>query len=77
MSTESAKAFLDRIQTDDAFRAKVEAAKDKDARIAVVKAAGFDFELAELHATRAELSDEMLEKVVGGQPAVSPTEVVP
>jgi len=48
MSIESAKAFLERMETDKVFCKKVAACKDAAARLALVKAEGFDFSAQEI-----------------------------
>ena len=42
MSVEQAKAFIERMKTDEAFREKVMAIEDKEARIACIQAEGFE-----------------------------------
>ncbi len=71
MSVASAKKFLERMATDNDFRAKVEAAQDPLAKKALVKAAGYDFDVADISAVLpesmgGELSDQELEGVAGG-----------
>jgi predicted ribosomally synthesized peptide with nif11-like leader len=82
MSVSSAKAYLDRIFKDEKFRAEVEAAMGDEAKLAVVKKAGFDFTQADLESLLPEgtslsklrnikagdeLPDEVLEAVAGGK----------
>jgi len=43
MSIESAKAYVERMKTDEEFRKKVLACTDAKARMALVKGEGFDF----------------------------------
>jgi len=67
MSIESAKAFIERMKSDAAFRKSVNGASDPEA---LVKEAGFDFTKEELREVREEigqeLSDEALRDVAGG-----------
>ncbi|RJR43256.1 MAG: Nif11-like leader peptide family natural product precursor [Deltaproteobacteria bacterium] len=74
MSVQSAKDFLKRIGADQAFKDRVAAAPDHEARQQIVKAAGFDFTLDEYKqmvdelaaATGQELTPEELQGVAGG-----------
>jgi predicted ribosomally synthesized peptide with nif11-like leader len=43
MSMKSAKAFIERMKTDEEFRTKVTEYKDTETRTAFVKSQGFDF----------------------------------
>lgn len=67
MSRESAKAFLERMKTDGEFAAQVIACPDAQARLAWVKAAGFDFTQEELDGLKWELDDDELNQVAGGR----------
>lgn len=66
MSIESAKAFLDRMKTDEEFTKGVTACKDADTRMAFIKDKGFDFTVPEITSVKGELSDEELDLVAGG-----------
>lgn len=66
MSIESAKKFLERLNTDEDFAKKVTAFKDADARMKFVKSEGFDFTAEEISSLKRELSDEELDSVAGG-----------
>lgn len=66
MSIESAKAFIERMNTDEEFAKKVTACKDAAARMAYIKDEGFDFTVAEITTVKGELSDEELDLVAGG-----------
>ena len=68
MSVESAKAYIERIKTDEEFAKKVIECKDSDARMAVVKGAGFEFTVEDVKHVQEELSDDQLDKVAGGYP---------
>ena len=66
MSIESARAFLERAKNDEEFRNKLNAAEDRDSRVAMVKAEGFDFTQEDWAAVSDELSDEDLDQAAGG-----------
>ena len=64
MSLEDAKVYLRRLATDKEFIATVKAATSSGERIAVIHAAGYDFDLKELAEARSfELSDEESRKI--------------
>lgn len=67
MSIESAKACIERMKTDEAFAKKVGECKDTDARMAFVRAAGYDFTPEEVRTQTGELTDGELDGVAGGQ----------
>jgi predicted ribosomally synthesized peptide with nif11-like leader len=73
MSQEGARAYVERVTSDEAFRNQVAAAPDPEARRQLVEAAGFDVEPADQETIRAalgegsmELTDEELAGVSGG-----------
>jgi predicted ribosomally synthesized peptide with nif11-like leader len=66
MSIESAKAFIERMKTDEEFRKKVETAKTKEERKKIVKDAGFEFTKAELNEVSEELTEEQLNMASAG-----------
>ena len=67
MSVESAKAYIEKVKTDEEFRNKIAATTDKEERAAILKAEGFDFTEEDVNAISSdELSDEELDKVAGG-----------
>ena len=70
MSVESAKAFLERMKSDSAFRQSVLGAKDDAERNELVVEAGFEFTKEEIDQARSEfqgeLNDEELRLVAGG-----------
>jgi predicted ribosomally synthesized peptide with nif11-like leader len=76
MSIESAKALYSRMTTDEAFRAQLEQAANKEERNQVLQAAGYNFTPEEWHDVTAkdqastsadsELNDEELAAVSGG-----------
>lgn len=65
MSVESAKAYVERMKTDEEFNKKVKECKDSEARMAFVKEAGFDFTSEEIKELGGELSDSDLDAVAG------------
>ncbi|MFC1680141.1 Nif11-like leader peptide family natural product precursor [Elusimicrobiota bacterium] len=66
MSLESAKAFIERMKTDETFVKKIVGCKTAEARLELVKAEGFDFIDKEIKEASSELSPEDLERVSGG-----------
>lgn len=71
MSVQDAKAFVKKIASDEAFRAKMEQAKSDEDRKAIVKGAGLDFTKAELESVmpqigKGKISEKDLEGVAGG-----------
>lgn len=65
MSVESAKTFIERMETDEDFAGKVNECKDAMERMAFVKSEGFDFTAVEVQEAMGILGDE-LDCVVGG-----------
>lgn len=66
MSIESAKAFMERMNTDEEFSKKVTDCKEKEACMELIKEAGFDFtadEIKELNLELSEVSTLSLESV--------------
>ena len=66
MSIESTKALIERIKTDEDFAEKVGECKDADARMAFVRAAGYEFTQEEIAGAQGELTDDELQQVAGG-----------
>jgi predicted ribosomally synthesized peptide with nif11-like leader len=66
MSLESAKAFFERFKSDEAFRNSLKDA-DEDQTKAILEQAGFEFTQEEYDEVTAQLSDEDLGMVSGGQ----------
>ncbi len=66
MSIESAKAFLERIKSDEDFRNSVGKIATSEERMEYVKGAGFDFTKDEIAHLNEELSEEDLRSVSGG-----------
>ncbi|MEQ8188718.1 MAG: Nif11-like leader peptide family natural product precursor [Candidatus Eremiobacterota bacterium] len=67
MSLKPARAFVDRMKTDEDFRKKVTDCKDAETRAAFVKEAGFDFTAEDIELVRAELSDDDIMAIAGGE----------
>jgi predicted ribosomally synthesized peptide with nif11-like leader len=65
MSEDQAKAFVEKMKSDEAFRAKVMAEEDVEARMALIVAEGFDCSAEEIGALQ-ELGEAELSGVVGG-----------
>lgn len=71
MSVEQAKSFIEKLNSDEAFRNQVAAASDNEARLSIAREAGYDFLLEDLQQSipaqaDGELSDDQLESVAGG-----------
>ena len=72
MSVEQAEAFMDRVESDEAFAAELESLKDDQAAVqAAVVAAGFDAtpdEIRDAFADRfgSQLTEEQLAAIAGG-----------
>ncbi len=66
MSLDSAKAFIEKMMSDEVFRNRVMAIEDIDARLAVASSEGFEFTETEFKEVQSELSDEEMEAAVGG-----------
>ena len=65
MSEEAAQAFVERMKSDEDFRAKVMAEEDVEARMALIGAEGFDCSATGIGALR-ELGEAELDGVAGG-----------
>jgi len=67
VSIESAKAFIERVSTDEEFTNEVGEIATTAERMAFVKAAGFDFTMEDLETVsiNSMLFDEELEAVAG------------
>ena len=68
MSVEQATACVEKLKSDAAFRAKVMAEEDVEARLALIGAEGFDCSAEEIEEIGLvqELEDAELDRVVGG-----------
>ena len=60
------QAFLEKVKGDTSLQVKLKAAADSDAVLAIAKDAGFMFSVDDLKNAQAELSEEELEGVAGG-----------
>ena len=67
MSKEAAQAFIEKMKSDEAFRAKVTAGEDVAAKMAIITGEGFDCSAEEIGAVQ-ELGDAELDGVAGGKP---------
>ena len=67
MSEEQLKAFLEAVKADAGVQEKLKAAGDADAVVTIAKAAGFVISADELKRAQAEVSEEELEGVAGGE----------
>jgi predicted ribosomally synthesized peptide with nif11-like leader len=65
MSEEQAKACVEKLKSDEDFRARVMAAGDVDARMALIVAEGFDCGAEEIRSLE-ELGEAELNGVTGG-----------
>jgi predicted ribosomally synthesized peptide with nif11-like leader len=65
MTDQGTRALLERMKSDAAFRDRVLGVADVEARLALVRAEGFDVTAAEIAAEAAQLSDEQLAQAVG------------
>ena len=72
MSEEQLKAFLEAVKADAGLQEKLKAAGDGDAVMAIAKTAGFTISAEELQRAQAEISEELLDSVVGGYLSVTP-----
>ena len=65
MSVDQAKAFIEKMKSDEAFRARVMAVEDVTERMGLINAEGFDCSAEEIGAPQ-ELGEAELSGVVGG-----------
>ncbi len=66
MSMESAKAFIERMKTDEDFVKEVAKCKDKEDRNEFVASQGFQFTDEELKTQASELTDEEMNAISAG-----------
>ena len=66
MSYQQLKAFLEAVEEDSALQMKMRVAANANAVVAIAESAGFEISLEDLKDAETELSDEVLEAVVGG-----------
>jgi len=71
MSIESAKAFIERMKTDEKFASQVMECKDQDSRMGFVKGEGYEFTVEEITAQQEQLSPQDLETITGGAQTTS------
>ena len=72
MSEEQLKAFWDDCKADSALKQKIQGITDPDAIVVIAKETGFSISTDDLKNDQAELSDEELGGVVGGEPWALP-----
>jgi predicted ribosomally synthesized peptide with nif11-like leader len=66
MSVESAKAFVERIKSDEEFANTFREFKNIEEAQRHIAALGYDFTIAELEVAQGDLLDEDLARVAGG-----------
>ncbi len=66
MSLDQARAFVEKMKSDEAFRDRILAIEDVDARLAAASSAGFQFTETEVKEVQSELSDAELDSAAGG-----------
>jgi len=66
MSIESAKAYMERLKTDEEFRDRISMTPDRGVREDFIKAEGFDWDDEDIMVAVADLTDRQLEAVGGG-----------
>jgi predicted ribosomally synthesized peptide with nif11-like leader len=66
MSQTAAMAFIERMKKDEAFKTKILAVSNLDARIKLIQSEGFDCTADELLSFASELSDDQVAAVAGG-----------
>ena len=75
MSEEQLKSFLEKVKADTSLQEQLKAAADADAALVIAKEAGFAITAEDIQSmqSRVELSEEELEGVAAGGPAVAGT----
>ncbi len=66
MSLDQARAFIEKMKSDEAFRERILAIENVDARLDAASGAGFQFTEAEVKVVQSELSDDELDAAAGG-----------
>lgn len=66
MSMESAKAFIERMKTDEDFAKKIMAENNNDDRMALASREGFIFTKDEIGENSQQLSDTELDNITAG-----------
>ena len=69
MSLDQAKAFIEKMKSDEAFRNRITAIEGVDARLAAARDAGFQVTEAEVKEVQSELTYDELDQVAGGETA--------
>ena len=67
MSEEQLKSFWEAVQADTSLQEKLKASTDADSIASIAKEAGFAITADEVKEAQAQLSDEQLDRVAGGQ----------
>ena len=68
MSVDQARAFIEKMKSDEAFCDRIMAIEAVDARLAAARDAGFVFTETEINEVKSELNDDELDRVAGGRP---------
>jgi predicted ribosomally synthesized peptide with nif11-like leader len=66
MSLEQAKLFMEKMKTDEAFRAKIMSVQGVSERLQMANSEGYDFTEEEIKTVLAELGDAVVEGIAGG-----------
>jgi predicted ribosomally synthesized peptide with nif11-like leader len=66
MSLDQARAFIEKMKSDEAFRNRIAAIEGVDARLAAARDAGFQVTEAEIKEVQSEVSDDELDAAAGG-----------
>jgi len=66
MSVDQARAFIEKMKSDEAFCDRIMAIEAVDARLAAASDAGFEFTEAEINEVKSELNDDELDRVAAG-----------
>ena len=67
MSQENAKAFVEKMNKDGAFRMRVLSERTVEDRMKLIRASGFDCTASEIGLASAEISDDAAAGAAGGQ----------
>ncbi len=65
MSLDQARAFIEKMKSDEAFRNRIVAIEDVDARLVAASEAGFAFTKEEVKEVHGELRDDDLDQAAG------------
>lgn len=66
MSIESAKAFIERMKTDEEFAKKIMAETSPESRVVLACREGFNLTTEEMSQSTGEMTDDELDYVAGG-----------